>query len=329
MKKRNISTLSFNRAESHGLGFLVDAVVIFLVLSSAALPLSCEQKKAVEPSAQTKTNSPPTITSVTILPERPNRENDLSFIIQSEDPDGDLVSYRYQWIKNEMEMPGENGTILSAGKFAKGDIVQVSVVPSDGKVDGKAFLSNPVKILNAAPIVREVWIEPQMPTVQDDLKAHEKSADPDDDSIFFSYEWEKDGVPLMDVRGDTLERTRFKKGDSISVTIVPDDREIMGAPKKSDPVKILNSAPVIVSTPPTFVEGTIYLYQVKAADPDNDPVTFALKSGPKGMRIDPKSGLIEWQIQKEDRGSYPIDIEVSDNEGLKSYQRYTLAIEVR
>jgi len=126
-----------------------------------------------------------------------------------------------------------------------------------------------------------------------------------------------------------LERAQLKKGDSISVTIVPDDREIMGAPKKSEPVKVLNSPPAIVSSPPTSIEGTKYIYQVKANDPDNDPITFTLKSGPKGMGIDPKAGLLQWQIHKEDKGTHSIEIEVSDSEGARSYQQYTLAIEVR
>jgi NTE family protein len=41
----------------------------------------------------------------------------------------------------------------------------------------------------------------------------------------------------------------------------------------------LNSPPVIVSSPPTSIEGTKYVYQVKASDPDSDPMTFTLKSG--------------------------------------------------
>jgi len=329
MKKRNISILSFNKAMPRGLWSLIKPVTLFLLLSSIVVPLSCEGQKPAQPPSKTKTNSPPTITSVTLLPERPNRENDLSLVIQSQDPDGDLVNYRYQWIKNDIEIAGESGNVLRAGNFRKGDVFQVRVIPSDGKGDGKPFLSNPVKILNATPVVSEVWIEPQMPTIQNDLKVHDKSTDPDGDSIFFSYQWEKNGAPLMEERKDMLERGRFKKGDSISVTIVPDDREIMGAPKKSEPVKVLNSAPAIVSSPPTAIEGTKYIYQVKANDPDNDPITFALKSGPKGMGIDPKLGLLQWQIHKEDKGTHSIEIEVSDSEGARSYQQYTLAIEVR
>jgi hypothetical protein len=263
------------------------------------------------------------------LPERPNRENDLSLVVQSQDPDGDQVSYRYQWIKNDAEMAGESGNILKAGNFGKGDSLQVRITPSDGKQDGKPFLSNPVKILNAAPVTAEVWIEPRTPTVQDDLKAMEKSTDADGDSIYFTYQWESKGVVLTDERKEVLGRGRFKKGESITVAIIPDDQEIIGAPKKSDPVTISNSPPTIVSSPPTSTDGTKYLYQVKANEPDNDPITFSLKSGPKGMKIDAKSGLILWDIQKEDQGTHSIEIEVSDNEGAKSNQRYTLAIEVR
>ena len=311
------------------MGPWVKILTLFLFLCPFVIPISCERQKAAESPSKTEANSVPIITSVTILPERPNQENDLSLVIQSQDSDGDLVNYRYQWIKNDIELSGESGNVLRAGNFGKGDVFQVRVIPSDGKGDGKPFLSDPVKILNAPPVVREVRIEPQMPTIQNDLKAHEKSTDADGDFIFFTYQWEKDGAALMDERKDTLERTRFKKGDSISVTVVPDDREIMGVPKKSDPVKISNSPPAIVSSPPSSIEGTKYVYQVKVKDPDNDPITFRLKSGPKGMKIDPESGLIQWQIRKEDKGTHSIDIEVSDNEGARSYQQYTLAIEVR
>ena len=330
MRKRNTSTpLLSKRIGCHGLGSWVKILTVFVFLFPFVISISCERQKAAEPPYKTKANSLPTITSVTILPERPNRENDLSLVIQSQDTDGDLVNYRYQWIKNDIEIAGESGNVLKAGSFRKGDMSQVRVIPSDGKGDGKPFLSNPVKILNATPVVGEVWIEPKIPTIQNDLKVHEKSTDADGDSIFFSYQWEKNGSPLMDERKDMLERVRFKKGDSISVTIVPDDREIMGSPKKSEPVKISNSPPTIISSPPTSIEGTKYVYQVKANDPDNDPVTFALKSGPKGMGIDPKLGLLQWQIHKEDKGTHSIEIQVSDNEGAKSYQQYTLAIEVR
>jgi hypothetical protein len=329
MRKRNISILSLSRTKCPQEWSSPSATVIFLALFVLLLSCACEKQKGTEPKSEVKTNSPPTITSVRILPEQPNRENDLTLIIQSQDPDGDSISYQYQWIKNDEEILGENGTTLKAGNFRKRDVIQVKIIPSDGKENGKPFLSEPVTILNSPPVTQEVWIEPKMPSAKDNLEVHEKSVDADDDTIYFTYQWEKNGEALMDERKEVLEQGRFKKGDSITVTIIPDDREIMGTPKKSAPVIIVNSPPTIISSPPTSTDGTKYQYPVKAIDPDNDPLTFSLKSGPKGMTVDPTNGLVSWEIQKEDKGTHTIEIEVSDNEGLKSYQRYTLAIEFR
>jgi len=327
MKKRNLSIHSFNRTEPDGLWPFIKSIALFLFLFSLLVNLSCEKQEKI--GAKPKTNSPPVITSVNILPERPNRESELSVIIQSYDPDRDPVTYRYQWIKNDEDIVGENKNTYKPGNLKKGDIIQIRVIPSDGKVEGKPFMSALVKILNAPPVVQEVWIEPKAPTVKDSLKAFEKSVDADGDSIYFTYQWEKNGAVLLDERKEILEQGRFKKGDTITVAIVPDDREIMGASKKSAPVTILNSAPTIDSSPPFSMDGTKYVYQIKANDPDNDPITFSLKSGPKGMKIDQKTGLIQWEIQKEDKGTHTIEIEVSDNEGATSYQRYTLVVEVR
>ena len=327
MKKRSISILSFSKAECHGLWSLTKTITLLFFLFFFILNLSCEKQKEVGP--KSKTNSPPIITSVKILPENPARESALNLIIQSNNRDGAPITYRYQWMKNDVEIVGENQSILKSGNFKRGDTLQGKVTPSDGKENGKPFLSTPVKILNSPPVIQEVWIEPRMPSAKDSLKAHEKSVDADGDSIYLTYQWEKNGVVLLDERREVLEQGRFKKGDSIIVTIIPDDREILGVPKKSDPVKILNSPPAIISLPSFSAEGTKYLYEVKAIDPDNDPITFVLKSGPKGMKIDQNSGFVQWEIQKEDKGTHAIEIEVSDNEGAKSYQRFALVVEVR
>ena len=278
---------------------------------------------------KSKTNSPPVITSVSILPEKPTRENDLGVTVQGNDPDQDSITYLYQWIKNDAEMAGENRNLLRSGTFKKGDLILVKVVPSDGKGEGKPFLSNPVKILNSPPILQEVSIEPKIASAREDLKVVLKGSDPDGDFIYYTYRWEKTGMVLTDEGKEILERNRFKKGDSITVTVTPDDREATGIAKKSDAVVISNSPPIIVSSPPVSIEGEKYLYQVKANDPDNDPITFILKSGPKGMEIDKNSGLIRWEVRMKDKGGHTIEIEASDNEGAKSAQRYDLTVDYR
>ena len=297
-----------------------------LALLAATINLSCENLEGT--SLKSKPNSPPVITSARIVPEGPNVGSELIVFTQSQDPDGDSVTYLYEWVKNDEEISGENKNILKIGNFGKGDLIRVKVTPSDGKAEGRAFLSDPVKILNSPPVIQELWMEPKMVYANDPIRVHLKSHDFDGDSIYYTYRWEKNGVVLTEERAEVLEVGRFKKGDSITVTVTPDDRESQGPSIRSAPIMILNSPPVIISSPPTSVKENDYIYQVKAYDPDNEPTFFVLKSGPKGMEIDKDTGVIRWAIQSQDRGTHSIEIEVSDKEGAKSLQRFALNVEI-
>jgi len=299
------------------------AILLSLLLGS----LSCSREKGTESKAHP--DFPPLIISVNILPENPNVTNDLNPVIRSQDPDGDSITYQYRWIKNEKEIPGENRSTLTSGNFRKGDLISIKIVPSDGKVEGVTFLSAPVKILNSPPKVQEVRVEPRVAYALSDLKTNVKTVDSDGDFIYYTYRWDKNGTILTEETGDVLEKGRFKKGDSITVTVTPDDREVQGSPQKSDPIVISNSPPVIISFPPASVQGSTYIYQVKATDADGDPITLTLKAGPKGMEIDRNTGIIRWEVQKEVKGIHSVEVEASDQEGAKSAQRYTLSVEVK
>jgi hypothetical protein len=303
------------------------AIVLLLTVLIVLPHLSCEGQKTQ--SSRPKTNLPPVVLTATVLPEKAYRGTELTIAVQGKDPDGDSVSFQFQWIKNDTEMVGEKSNSLKGDRFNKGDLIRVRVTPSDGKAEGPPFLSSPVAILNAAPEIREVWIEPRRPGAGDNLKAYAKGFDPDGDFVYYNYRWEKNGEVLPEEKGAVLEQGRFKKGDSLAVIITPDDREIQGPPKKSELVLISNSPPIIHSSPPDTLKGTAYRYQVKANDPDQDPVTFILKSAPKGMVMDKGTGLIQWEVGKEDKGTYPIEIEATDNEGGKSVQRFTLTIDFK
>lgn len=315
MKKRATSIHFLNKK----------ALLLFLLIFLGIL--SCGGEKGRE--VRSEKNLPPVITSLKIYPEHPTKENELTLIVQSQDPDKDPVSYAYQWLKNGEELSGEDKNFLPSKSFKKGDIIQVRVTPSDGKTTGRPFLSEGVKILNSPPVVEEVWIEPRVAYANTDLKVHVKGMDKDGDFIYYTCQWEKNGNPIPEERKEVLGKGNFKKGDSITVTVIPDDRESYGKPKKSDPLVISNHAPFIVSSPPTSIENNLYIYQVKVDDPDGDAIQFRLKSGPKRMKIEENTGLIRWEIQKEDQGTHLIEIEARDGEGARSTQRYTLTVEIR
>jgi hypothetical protein len=327
MIKRSISILSWTEKWCRRLPSFFRIIAILSLLMSISGIVSCEKEKGTGPGS--RVNIPPVVSAARILPENPTQQNDVAVSIEAEDPDGDPVTYEFQWMKNDGDLPGQNSNSLKNSNFKKGDLLRVKVTPSDGKGKGSTFLSSPVKVLNTPPVLQEVWIEPRVAFASDPLKALCKSDDKDGDFVYFTYQWEKNGVLISEEKASVLEPGRFKRGDSLTVTVTPDDRDILATPKKSGPVVISNSPPVIISSPPPHTAGNSYLYQVKVDDPDNDAVTFALKSGPKGMKIDSPSGLIRWEIRKEDKGVFPIEIEASDSEGAKSLQRYSLTVEFK
>jgi len=75
-----------------------------------------------------------------------------------------------------------------------------------------------------------------------------------------------------------------------------------------------NRAPLIVSYPEFFVTpGSTYGYQVIAADPDQNTLTYSLTQAPVGMLIDAQSGLISWQVPTAFNETI-VTISVSDDE---------------
>jgi hypothetical protein len=89
-----------------------------------------------------------------------------------------------------------------------------------------------------------------------------------------------------------------------------------------------NHAPVITSQPgeTAFVEQR-YSYQVNAYDPDpGTTLTYALKSGPSDMTIDPDTGLILWTgIRTNHLGDHAIIVVASDGIA-NTTQEFTLTV---
>ena len=131
-----------------------------------------------------------------------------------------------------------------------------------------------------------------------------------------------------DVHNDSpvLTADRFKRGDTVQLTVTPYDREGQGTPFVSMNIVIPNGAPRILSTPPQEIHGTVYTYKVVAEDPDGDPLTFSLLTAPDGMTIDSQTGMITWPITDKSASDHVVEIAVEDPGGLKTTQKYTLAI---
>ena len=74
-----------------------------------------------------------------------------------------------------------------------------------------------------------------------------------------------------------------------------------------------NSPPTITTTPGTG--GTVgfnYSYDANATDPENDPLTWSLVSGPTGMTINSTTGLVSWTPTSGQVGANAVTIRVTD-----------------
>jgi RHS repeat-associated protein len=93
---------------------------------------------------------------------------------------------------------------------------------------------------------------------------------------------------------------------------------------QSEPGKI--DYPVIVSSPGDRAYwDTPYTYQVKATDPDSDPLLYALDKAPAGMTIDAATGLVQWRPSGAQSGWYDVTVKVTDDrcgEAVQSFRIY-------
>ena len=99
--------------------------------------------------------------------------------------------------------------------------------------------------LNQPPSVEQLELLPASPRTTDLMWVSFQTADPDDDPVTLSYAWAVNGAAVATT--ETLDGSQFDKGDSIEVTVTPNDGEDDGSPMTSATATVLNTAPEIGS----------------------------------------------------------------------------------
>jgi hypothetical protein len=112
----------------------------------------------------------------------------------------------------------------------------------------------------------------------------------------------------------------------ILLEVTPEDVTSKGKLLRSPPLTIMNSHPTIASVPPAAIVGGRYVYDVKATDPEGDPITVALEAAPPGMTIDKATGHIEWRIPAETKGTHRVRVSVRDNRDGYAFQEFELSL---
>lgn len=175
------------------------------------------------------------------------------------------------------------------------------------------------------PEIISIKFSPLSPKVGDEIKTEVVTQGAGD--IDVRYQWWKNDT-LLDETSDTL-KTELKRGDIILISATPFVRGKKGKAVNAF-TYVFNSRPKITSPSieSKFEENT-YTYQVKAVDPDGDTLTYSLNTAPKGMEINPSTGLITWNVNPQDFtavGKHTVAVWVSDSHGGKAEEVFYVSI---
>ena len=301
--------------------FDLKTVTVLGVVLTFALTLSCG--KTEESGKEGEQTPSLVISSVTIKPPNPLSRSTLEAVVT---PQQVGTEYAYRWLVNGEEVLHETEITLESEHFSKGDSVEVEVTPYQDEVSGNPANSEPVLIINSAPVMGSLTVGPAPAHSRDDLTVHLDVSDADNDYIRVAYQWEKNKEPIAGETDATLSNDLFSKGDKISCRVTFSEDESDEVSYQSNILTILNSAPIITSRlSGNNMEGYLFSYTVAAEDPDGDSLEFSLDAAPEGMTIDPEAGTISWEAGEDQRkGTYEFQVVVSDPEGAKAMQPITL-----
>lgn len=139
----------------------------------------------------------------------------------------------------------------------------------------------------------------------------EKSSGNDGNEISYKYDWSINGKPAGD-GSDSL--SGFKRGDKVAVKVTPFEGEKVGQSRVLE-FSVQNTLPQVVDDKQFKYDGKSFSYKIMGTDPDGDVLTYSLAEAPRGMTIDPKTGVINWQLKDEDYGQHTINVKIADNKG--------------
>jgi hypothetical protein len=167
---------------------------------------------------------------------------EVRVVAPAADPDGDPVSYRYEWTLNGKAVKGAAGPRFQA--LRKHDLARVQVTPWDGELAGPAAAAE-CAARNTPPTAPEAVLDPARPTALTGLAVRlvKPAVDHDGDPISYRYRWTRDGLPYQ-LDGPVAPPRTLRHREVWRVEVVATDGEEEGAP-------VLLGAVVENTPPPT------------------------------------------------------------------------------
>jgi hypothetical protein len=222
----------------------------------------------------------------------------------------------YTWYVNDNEVYNVNGTTLPPKHFKKRDKVSctITVVDSLG-ITSEPVTLGPVTIENAIPRINWADIVPTDSIYKGtNLSVDFEVEDPDEDDIEMRYTWYV-GNSLVST-DSTLNGDLLAAGENVLLELIPYDGDTTGQMfEVKRPIVVQNTPPKIFGIPTAVIHDSLLTCRITAKDPDGDPLTYTIESGPSGMTID-STGLIQWiVVPPENDTIIIISVSVTDDKG--------------
>lgn len=181
-------------------------------------------------------NTAPAIASVSLAPTTVYTDTTVTAVVSASDADGDTVTLSYAWAIDGAPIAA-TGATLSGAWFDKGDVITVTVTPSDGTDSGSAVASAGATVANSAPVAPVVAIDPASPEEGvDDLWCEITTAgtDADGDAITYVASWTRNGAAYTGAltttwTDDTVPFSDTTRRDAFVCTMTPSDGATSGA----------------------------------------------------------------------------------------------------
>jgi len=124
-------------------------------------------------------------------------------------------------------------------------------------------------------------------TRNDTVSSEFAVSDPDGDRVTVRYQWLANGSPVEGQTNATLALGSLKRGDRVSLEIVPmDARGMGGATYRTDAVVVGNTPPAVkrVTIEPAVAKpGDTLRAAIEGSDPDGDPIRYLIEWWVNGL----------------------------------------------
>ena len=246
---------------------------------------------AGESNAIVLSNAAPTGGSAIVTLVAP-KEGDVLECIASEatDPDGDPVTWTYQWLVNGQVLPGLGAATLGSEHFDKGDVVTCTATPSDGTDAGTTVTAKlEAMVANTPPTLAVATLSPLVVSRLDSLLCIGGGwwdPDPADALPTMRIDWltstpEAEPTVFAIDAGPELSAAPLVPGSLVWCRVTPTDGDSDGPPVESNTAAVFNYAPSLEAvsiTPETPVTGSVLTCQPGgSSDAEDDPVDLAYR----------------------------------------------------